>query len=80
MSELSEIIARKRAEIEAAGFGSLDQQPIPVLRPGTIVRIAGPDVLYVVNKGLETDGPTATLTFTTIDGLDWYEERPKPAS
>ena len=52
----------------------------PVLRPGTIVRIPGLDVLYVVNKGLETDGPTAMLTFTTIDGLDWYEERPKPAS
>lgn len=52
-----------------------DTHAPPLLTPGTVVRIPGPDVDYVVNKGLETSGPKATLTFTTVDGLDWAAPR-----
>lgn len=47
----------------------------PLLKPGTLVRIPGMDVPYVVDKGLATSGPHATLTFTTVDGRDWSDDR-----
>lgn len=54
----------------------LPDEPEPVvLRPGTVVRIPGIDVPFVVDKGLSTSGPHATLTFTTVDGLAWSEPR-----
>lgn len=56
-------------------YGSVTYHDVPVLRPGTIVRIPGPDVLYRVDRGLKTFGAQATLTFTTVDGLDWTADR-----
>lgn len=52
----------------------------PLLKPGTLVRIPGMDVPYVVDKGLATSGPHATLTFTTVDGRDWAEDRSEPVN
>lgn len=56
-----------------------DPEP-PLLRSGTVVRIPGIDVPYVVDKGLATSGPHATLTFTTVDGRDWDDDRSEPVN
>lgn len=59
--------------------GSRLRQPAapepPLLTPGTMVRIPGIDVPFVVDKGLATSGANASLTFTTVDGRDWSDDR-----
>lgn len=76
--DLSEIIreAEKRGHSAAVNMWNAIPDLPPTLTPGTVVRLPGPDVDYVVDKGLETNGPKATLTLTTVDGLDWAEPRP----
>lgn len=61
------------------GYSKPASGPLPpLLAPGVHVRIAGPDVEYRVDPGLETHGNKATLTFTTVDSEDWEAERAAP--
>jgi hypothetical protein len=48
--------------------------PVPVLGPGSVVILAGPDVRYVVT-GLETHGDRAALLLRTEDGRPWPDDR-----
>lgn len=75
--DLAEIIreAEKRGHSAAVDMWNVIPDLPPLLTPGTVVRIPGLEVDYVVDRGLETEGPKATLHFTTVDGLDWAYPR-----